>query len=133
MQLSEKIQQAEHSIEAAEDQQFDHIHFTWENIDFKASTRAYDDNACYIDIQADLGRLFYTIENTADRTMGLERIYSTNRVIDGSYKIDRNGRVSFKNATRTQTHTKGKELLSAVTVILMEAEPHLRSIKSHLK
>ncbi len=84
-------------------------------------------------MNARLGRLFYTIENAADRAMAIERLSTNNRVTDGAYSIGKDGSIYFKNQTGTDTLAKGEHLLAAVTVILLQTGNQLRSLQTHLK
>lgn len=133
MKLEQSISQAEQHLEAIDNRQFDHIAFDWEGIRFKAVAEERRDGTCTVRLQAVLGRLFYTIENAAHRAMAIERLYLNNRKIDGAYSIDGNGDVHFNSLTTTQEKLLGDDLLSALTTILLQAETHLRTLRSHLK
>ena len=133
MKLHESISKVEGHLQALEDQQFDHLSFEWEGIRFKAVSEEHRDGSAVIKLKADLGRLYYTIENASHRTMAIERVYSNNRSIDGAYTVDGNGRIVFRCLTKTSDKLVGKELVLALTTILLQIETHLRTLKSHLK
>lgn len=133
MKLQDSISKVEGHLQQLEDQQFDHLSFEWEGIRFKAVSEDTRDGSAVIKLKADLGRLYYTIENAAHRTMAIERVYSNNRSIDGAYTVDGNGRIVFRCLTKTNSKLVGKELVLALTTILLQTETHLRTLKSHLK
>lgn len=133
MKLEQSINQAEQHLEAIDKQQFDQVAFEWEGIRFKALTEERRDGTYIVRLQAVLGRLFYTIENAAHRALAIESLYLNNRKIDGAYSIDNKGDVHFNSLTVTDQKLHGNDLLVALTTILMQAESHLRTLRSHLK
>lgn len=133
MKLQDSIEQVEGHLQSLEDQQFDHLVFDWEGIHFKAASEAKQDGSAVIRLTANLGRLYFTIENTNHRTMAIERLYSNNRAIDGAYSIDASGEVLFQSLTNTPSKLVGKDLTVAITTILLQSETHLRTLRSHLK
>ncbi len=133
MQLHEKIDEAHSNLEAATVQQFDRLHFEWEGMAFQATTHVTEDETGTIELHARLGRLYYTIENRDERMMAIERTESTSRRTDGRFAITRQGDVSFQSLTSTDEQLKGKHFASALTVILLGCEQHLRAVRAHLK
>lgn len=132
MKLQDQLSKGETQLQALEDQQFSQLAFDWEGIQFKAFSEEKA-NGGLIRLQANLGRLFFTIENAAHRAMAIERLYSNNRAIDGAYSVDGTGHVLFQCLTNTTEQLKGKEFITALATILLQAETHLRTLKSHLK
>lgn len=132
MKLQDQLQKVESHLQSLEDQKFDQFSFDWEGIRFKASSEAKSDGGL-IKLQANLGRLYFTIENSAHRTMAIERLYSNNRSVDGAYSVDNSGQVLFQCLTKTREKLVGKALVTAITTILLQSETHLRTLKSHLK
>ena len=132
MKLQDQLDKVESHLQTLEDQKFDQLSFDWEGIRFKASSEDKSDGGL-IRLQANLGRLYFTIENSAHRTMAIERLYSNNRSVDGAYSVDANGQVLFQCLTKTNQKLVGKALVTAVTTILLQTETHLRTLKSHLK
>jgi len=133
MKLEHSIAQAEQHLEKLEIQQFDRIAFNWEGIQFNAATEKLRDGTFGVQLHAVLGRLYYTVENAAHRTMAVERLYLNNRKIDGAYSVANQGEVHFSSLTTTREKLLGNDLLAALTTIVIQAESHLRTIKSHLK
>ena len=133
MKLNQKVQEALQTLESLEDQAFDHLDFEWEGIKFQAASTISSDGSNGIQLHATLGRLYFTVEDKNQRAMALERLFTANRAIDGAYQIGKKGDIHFRNITKTDTHLTGSKLMSALTVILLEAENHLRALKSHLK
>ncbi|NVJ70749.1 MAG: hypothetical protein HWE08_10375 [Alphaproteobacteria bacterium] len=133
MKLHESLQKVQGHLESLDEPSFDQIEFDWEGIHFHAVADEGGDGAGLIKLSATLGRLYYTVENAAERTMAIERVYSTNRGIDGAYIINRKGDVSYSSVTRTNQRLRGNDLMGALTLILLEAETHLRALRSHLK
>lgn len=132
MKLAEKITVASKALAKVEETAFDQLDFDFEGILVKAVSKPSGSGGEVL-VSANLGRLYYTAEKADQRTMALERISSTNRGIDGAYRIDRESSVHFESRTATDTFVKGDRLLSALTLIILEAEPHLRGISAHLK
>ncbi len=133
MKLEQSINQAEQRLASLDNQQFDHIAFDWEGMRFKAVAKERRDGTNVVRLQAVLGRLYYTIENASHRAQAIERLYLNNRKIDGAYSIDDRGDVHFDSLTVTKERLRGNDLLVALTTILMHAESHLRTLRSHLK
>ncbi|WP_417460880.1 hypothetical protein [Kordiimonas sp.] len=133
MKLHETLDKVQGHLDSLEDQYFDQIDFEWEGIRFHATADATSDKAGKIQLSAKLGRLYFTVEDAAQRTMAIERVYATNRGIDGAYRIEKNGDVSFQSVTETDQQLTGSALMSALTLILLESETHLRALRSHLK
>lgn len=133
MKLQKSLDQVESHLASLEDQKFDHLSFDWEGIRFKVAAEEGRDGTPCVKLNAKLGRLFFTIENAANRAMAIERLYSNNRNIDGAYRIDNSGEVHFSSITTTKELLVGKELLIALTTILLQSETHLRTLRSHLK
>lgn len=133
MKLSETLNKAKTQLDSLDDVKFDHLEFDWEGIRFHAAADASKTGGGQIHLKAELGRLYFTVEDALQRSMAIERLYSTNRQIDGRYKIGKKGDVSFKSVTNTAEHLKGTHLMSALTLILLEAENHLRALRAHLK
>lgn len=131
--LDETLDRIEGHLEAVEAPAFDTLDFDWEGIHFHATSREGAAGASDIRLHGKLGRLFFTIEDPVQRASAIERVYATNRGIDGAYRIDRKGFVHFESVTTTDTVLKGNALMSALTLILLEAETHLRALRSHLK
>ncbi len=133
MKLSDTLTKAKDQLESLDDLKFDHLDFDWEGIKFHASADETPSGEGQVHIKAELGRLYFTVEDALQRSMAIERLYSTNRQIDGAYAIGKKGDVSFRSITKTDKHLKGANLMSALTLILLEAENHLRALRSHLK
>ena len=133
MKINDTLQQAHGSLEKVEQQHLDRVDFEWEGIRFTAQSRDDSADGPRITIQAQLGRLYVTVENPEMRAMAIERLYATNRGIDGRYKISSRGDVSFYSETSTDEQLYGADLMGALTLILLESEPHLRALKNHLK
>jgi hypothetical protein len=133
MKLHKKLDEAQKQLESIEEQSFDHLDFEWEGISFQAASTAETAGNASIHLKATLGRLYFTVEDEAQRAMALERLFTNNRVIDGLYKIDKKGDIHFSNTTKTESHLTGSKFMSALTVILLEAEKHLRALRTHLK
>jgi hypothetical protein len=133
MKLQESIQQAQGHLDKVDEQQFDTIDFEWEGIRFFAKSENRGDNGFIVSIKAVLGRLFLTVEDPHERAQAMERLYSTNKGIDGRYRITPLGQVEFQSITSTDGQLFGAELMSALTLILLEAESHLRALRSHLR
>lgn len=133
MKLSDTLDKAKGQLDALDDLKFDHLEFDWEGIRFHAAADGDSSGGGHIQLKADLGRLYFTVEDSMQRAMAIERLYSTNRQIDGKYKIGKKGDVSFRSVTKTEEHLRGSNLMSALTLILLEAENHLRALRSHLK
>lgn len=132
MKLNEQLAKAEQQLEGLEEQGFEQLDFEWEGIKFHAaSTNAGSDNL--ITLKATLGRLYFTVEDKAQRAMALDRLFANNRAIDGAYHIGTKGDIYFESSTKTGDHLKGAKLMSALTVILLESEKHLRALRAHLK
>lgn len=133
MKLSDTLTKAQDQLEALDDLKFDHLEFDWEGIRFHAAADSSHSGGGQIYLKADLGRLYFTVEDSMQRSMAIERLFDTNRQIDGRYEIGKKGDVSFKSITKTEEHLKGTNLMSALTLILLEAESHLRALRAHLK
>lgn len=132
MDLKQSLSQIETSLQTLEEPSFDKLDFEWEDISFHAAAREISGQP-EVQVTARLGSLYFTIEDPMQRAMAIERLYSANRSIDGAYKIDNKGRVSFESITRTDEKKTGRDLMAATAIILLEAESHLRSLRSHLK
>jgi len=132
MKLNQKLAEAQEQLDSLEDQGFDHLDFEWEGIKFQAASTA-NRTANLITLKASLGRLYFTIEDQAQRGMALERLFASNRAIDGRFTIGKQGDIHFKSDTKTGEHLTGAKLMSALTVILLESEKHLRALRAHLK
>lgn len=133
MKLHESLEKVKGHLESIEDAAFDQLEFEWEGIHFHAAADETHGGGGKIRLDAKLGRLYFTVENAAERTMAIERVYSTNRGIDGAYKISKKGDVTFHSVTATNQQLKGNDLVGALTLILLESETHLRALRSHLK
>ncbi|WP_417456917.1 hypothetical protein [Kordiimonas sp.] len=133
MKLHETLDKVQGHLDSLEDQQFDQIDFEWEGIRFHAVADSANGSGGKIELSAKLGRLYFTVEDAGQRTMAIERVYATNRGIDGAYRIEKNGEVSFRSVTETDAQLTGSALMSALTLILLESETHLRALRSHLK
>lgn len=133
MKLHESLERVQGHLENLDEPMFDRLDFEWEGIQFHAAAEDGSDGAGTIRLRASLGRLYFTVENAAERTMAIERVYSTNRGIDGAYAISPKGDVTYQSVTVTNQPLKGNDLLGALTLILLESETHLRALRSHLK
>jgi hypothetical protein len=133
MRLNQHLDKAAEQLAALEEQDFDHLDFQWEGIRFQAAATRVSGGASGIQLKATLGRLYFTVEDKTQRAMALERLFTVNRTIDGTYEIGEKGDIHFKSSTRTDGLLKGTNLISALTVILLESENHLRALQSHLK
>jgi hypothetical protein len=133
MKLHESLEKIQGHLDTLDEPSFDQLEFEWEGITFHAAAGSQTGGAGSIRLVAKLGRLYYTVENAAERTMAIERVYATNRGIDGAYHISSKGDVSFQSVTMTNQPLRGNDLLGALTLILLESETHLRALRSHLK
>jgi len=133
MKLHESLQKVKGHLESLEEAAFDQLEFDWEGIKFHAAADTDANGGGLIKLNAKLGRLYFTVENAAERTMAIERVYSTNRGIDGAYSISKKGDVTYHSVTATSQKLKGNDLVGALTLILLESESHLRALRSHLK
>lgn len=133
MKLHDSIAKVETHLTTLDQQEFDQVAFQWHGITFNVASEESEVSGAKIILNARLGRLFYTIENAADRAMAIERLYANNRVSDGAYSISKDGSVYFTSQTQTDTQAKGQALVTAVTVILLQAGNQLRSLQAHLK
>ena len=133
MKLDEKLTKAQDQLTVLDEMAFDHLEFDWEGINFHAATDVNNNGQGHVHLKASLGRLYFTVENSAQRAIAIDRLYSTNRDIDGNYAIGPKGDVSFRSITRTDGQLTGTNLMCALTTIILEAENHLRALRSHLK
>lgn len=133
MELKTKLERAEKHLASLDEQEIEHLDFNWEGISFTANTKTLASGKGQIELSATLGQLFFTIEDPGQRTMALERLFQTNRDIDGVYTISPNGTIHYKSRTECNSRISARNLMEALTVILLEGESHLRSIKAHLK
>ena len=131
--LQQTVEQAQSQLERLEERQFDSIDFDWEGIRFHATAKSSINGKPVIHLKAVIGSLFYTVEDGKARSRAISGIYKNNRGIDGSYKLLRSGEVHFESMTRTDDLLRGTDLMSALTLILLEAEPHLLEMRSNLK
>lgn len=132
MKLTTKIEEVQGRLDTLDENAFSQIDFEWEGMRFRAVSSARSDGGD-IRLKASIGRLFYTIEDGNARAQSIEHIYNTNRTIDGAYMIKRNGDVTFESLTTTNKQLCGSDLISALTVILLECETHLRLLRSFLR
>lgn len=133
MKLDQSFDLAIDQFNQVEEPSFEGISFDWEGIPFKASTNEQAGGRTEIRLHADLGRLYFTAENADQRTMAIEQISTANRSIDGAYSYTKRGEVFFENLTTANGNLSGNELMSAITVILLESGNHLRLLRSLLK
>ena len=133
MKLQESLAKVETHLSALDQQSVDQLSFEWEGINFKAEVQKLATGVTHIVLDAKLGRLYFTIEDAANRTMAIERLYANNRSTDGAYSLKKNGEVFFKSLTKTEKILSGQGLYSAVTIILLESSAHLRTLRAHLK
>ncbi|MCJ9429013.1 hypothetical protein [Kordiimonas marina] len=133
MKLQETLAKVQGHLERLDDPTFDKLDFEWEGIQFHASAEEKPDGSGSVRLNATLGRLYFTVEDAAQRTMAIERVYATNRGIDGAYLINKKGEVLFNSVTLTDKQLTGSQLMGALTLILLESETHLRALRSHLK
>ncbi|WP_417449599.1 hypothetical protein [Kordiimonas sp.] len=132
MKLHETLEKVQGHLDNLDNPQFDKIDFEWEGIKFHAYA-GDDADGGKIYLSAKLGKLYFSIEDSVQRTMAIERIYATNRGIDGAYRIEKNGTISFNSITSTDKMLTGAGLMGALTLILLESETHLRALRAHLK
>lgn len=111
-------------------QQFD---FLWEGCAFTALVLPLDDGTSDILLKGAVGRLYFTIEDADKRQTGLSRLRRLNRAIDGSYRISSNGDIQFESITSAPGALIGDDLLSAVTLVVLEAEAHMKEVRDLLK
>jgi len=133
MKLNQKLETVETRLGSLEGQQFDHLDFEWEGIRFSATSDANSNGPSTIEIKATLGRLYFTIEDSLKRSTALDQLFSINRQIDGVYNIGPKGDIFFKSSTNTDSHLCGNKLINALTLIILEAESHLRALRMNLK
>jgi len=133
MKLQDSISQAELHLASIKNFQPDAITFDWQGISFEATTQELHDGSFTLQICATLGRLYYTVENASHRTSAIKHLFHSNREIDGAYSITEKGGVHFESLTTTNKKLTGNELLTAITTIVIHAEPHLRTLKSFLR
>ena len=131
--LSDSVSRAEKNLTKLEKTAADSLDFIWEGISFDAKSNASPDGSAIIRLKARIGQIFYSVEDPIQRAAAVDCISKTNRGIDGRYNLHRSGEVSFESATTTDKHLLGADLMGAVTLILLEAESHLRTLRSHLK
>ncbi len=131
--LTDQYDTAQNNLTKLEKSSFDRLDFIWEGIRFGANSNPTGDGSAVIQLNARLGHLFYSVEDRQQRVSALDCIRKTNRGIDGCYQLQKNGEVSFESVTATDMQMKGADLMGAVTLILLEAETHLRTLRSHLK
>lgn len=133
MKLNQKIDEANKQLDALDQKSFDRLDFEWEGIKFHAASITKNGSSHCIQLKATLGRLYFTVEDKNQRAMALERLFTSNRAIDGSYEIGKKGDIHFENLTKTESRLTGTALMAALTVILLESENHLRALQAHLK
>ncbi len=133
MKLQQEIDRVTLRLQELEGQKFDQLSFEWEGIHFHVMSEQTRGDKAQIHLQANLGRLYFTIENAAQRATAIERLYANNRCIDGAYSVDSDGHVLFQCITHTDEKLAGKDLIVALTTILLQTKSHLTTLKSHLK
>ncbi len=133
MKLNEHLSKAETTLDTLEGKEISNFDFQWEGIQFHAASIESGSGHSSVTLSGKLGRLHYTVEDRQQRAMAIERLYATNRLIDGRYTISKQGDVSFKSVTKIAKAESGSELMTSITVILLQAERHLRALQSHLK
>ena len=133
MKLHESLDRAQGHLETLEKHQIDQLDFDWEGIRFHANVSARAGGGSRITLDATLGRIYYTIEDENQRAIAIDRVFSTNRGIDGAYSIARDGQVNFHSVTDTDKELSGSDVMGALTLILLESESHLRGLRAHLK
>ena len=133
MKLQDSLDKVERHLSQLDAKKFDKIIFEWEGITFNAAIEKIAEGVNRIKFSAKLGRLFYTIEDAAQRSNAIERLYSSNRATDGAYMITKNGEVFFHSLTKIPKTMLGNELLEAITLILLQSGAHLKLLRSFLK
>ncbi|WP_308909769.1 hypothetical protein [Pseudokordiimonas caeni] len=133
MKLHDSLERARGHLESLDEARFDEIDFEWEGIHFHARSLKKGDDGGEIRLHAKLGQVYFTIEDELQRGLALERLFLNNRGVDGAYRMNRDGVVEFSSITTTDDHLAGAKLMSALTLILLESENHLRSLRAHLK
>ena len=132
MKILEQIDSASERLDSITDSEITTLDFQWQGIRFHATAKKAAEGGLVI-LNATLGQLFYTVEDDTQRTMAIERVYASNRAIDGAYSVGHDGKVQYNSVTQTKTLLKGQELMTALTVIMLESEAHLRALRAHLK
>lgn len=132
MKLQDSISQAELQLASIKNFQPNTMSFDWQGISFEASIQTLHNGSYTLQLHANLGRLYYTVENGSHRTTAIKHLFRSNREIDGAYSITEKGCVHFNSLTTFNEKLMGNELLTAVTTIVIQAEPHLRTLKSFL-
>lgn len=133
MKLQHSISQVERHLATIDNNPIDTLTFNWQGIGFEASTEELRDGSFAIRLQATLGRLYFTAENTSHRTAAIKNLYGNNRKIDGAYSIGEKGEVRFNSITTTKQRLLGDDLLAALTTIIIHESAHLRDLKSLLR
>lgn len=133
MKLEQSLAIVESHLATLDSQKFSSIDFDWHGIRFQAESISTRSGDFEIRLSAELGRLYFTVENTDKRKRAIECIYTSNRTNDGAYKIGRKSDVRYHSATKTKELLTGQQLLEAVTAILLHSSDHLQTIKGYLK
>ena len=132
-QINSALEHANEYISASNVPQFDSINFDWHGMTFSASSDAFGTNSGRIKLSAVIGRLYFTIEDERLRNESVKQIYQNNRSIDGSYKLEKDGTVTFSSLTLMDNKVRGSDFIKALTMIMLESNIHLKKIRAYLK
>ncbi|MFC3050907.1 hypothetical protein [Kordiimonas pumila] len=133
MKLARKLDQIQQHLHSLDAQNFDAINFEWAGIKFSATSSKDRSGTYIVEVNAVLGRLYFTAEAPEKRAQALQQFFIINRTCDGSYKMDQNGTIYYRNLTSTADHQTGLNLTNCLTLILLESKKHLYQLRSLLK
>lgn len=126
--LTASINDAEDRLKDANSINFAKMDFDWRGGRFRATSDVDAMGQPGIGLSGRLGRLFFTAEGPTMRQLALAKVCRVNSGVDGRYEVKRSGAIKFSNRTATSTLLTGHDLVEAITIIILDADSHLRDV-----
>ncbi|MEE8371635.1 MAG: hypothetical protein V3R73_05755 [Sphingomonadales bacterium] len=106
--------------------------FEWKEIAFSVFAERNDDGTAQVHIEAEIGRMPYSVENRFARTQAISLALDHGCSGIGRFKIRRDGIVTFTTRTATEKLSSFPEILNSVTVQLLRTRDQLLEMRALL-
>lgn len=106
--------------------------FEWTGIAFSVFAEPKDDGTTQVRIEAEMGRMPYSVEDRAARTHAISLALDHACSSHGRFTIGRDGFVTFKTGIETKKSSSFPEILNSVTIQLLRTRDQLLEMRALL-
>ncbi len=131
-QLHKMVDSMHKHLEHLESDSLDKIDFNWNGNHYFA-TKVEKGGKSVLEVETNLGRLYYTVENSANRGLALNEIFEQKKARNSGVKLLRNNIVTFQASTSFDQDISNGDFFTILSITLLDIQKQTQELSSYLK